>query len=285
MATRINISIAGVWEEVNCEDSKISIAGVWEDPDCDNIGISIGGSWEDVNAADEDVCCGTATASGFAFDDANTPDTITAGGNIQVFTIDGCPTLTWETDSLGYSFSEETTTTGVNTLNCAAGTCGVDYDPFCTFTVTDVCSGVVEGGVINATGGGWDEVGDRYRTVTPGKCVGSGFFCDCPAGSNHCVYNTTSGVMWNIQLFLGCAKDCIGYSYWDPLIQSGSPVDPPAPYDTPDGAGQTFQGEDSCGYPANPPQEDCTGVPICLGQRYRYYERTCAGSDTPKCLE
>jgi hypothetical protein len=136
---KIQLSISGVWEEVECEDSKISIANVWEDLDCDDLAISIAGVWQTIDASDEDVCCGGPTGSGFIFNDAATPDTIAKDSSIQVYVTDGCPPFTWDTDSTGYSFTEATTTSGENTLNCADGTCGNEYAPVCGIQVTDVC--------------------------------------------------------------------------------------------------------------------------------------------------
>jgi len=102
---------------------------------------------------DATKCCDEAGYS-FAFDDDNTADTIAPGGSITVHVTGGCGPYTFATSSTGYSFTAGTTGNPQDTLTSASGTCGTDYDAYCTFTVTDDCGTVVTG-KIRSTGGQW----------------------------------------------------------------------------------------------------------------------------------
>ena len=68
----------------------------------------------------------------FEFDDANTSDTITSGGSIDVYVKGGCPPFTWGDPGTGYSWAygedvqgvpgSKQTKTRSNQLICSSGT-------------------------------------------------------------------------------------------------------------------------------------------------------------------
>ena len=162
----MQINIGDVWKDVDCTGSKINIGGVWKDFDCeDELGGGSGavqinlfpsiwkpttsgtGGWGPI----EDCC---STSSGVFLNDAETPDTIVPGNSITLTLVSGCGPYNWSTSSTGYSLDESTTSGVTNTLNCAAGSCGTDYEPSATIAVSDACgSGTTF--AIRATGGGW----------------------------------------------------------------------------------------------------------------------------------
>lgn len=111
------------------------------------------------------------------FDDDNTSDTIDPGDSIELYVLDGCPDFTWEVSGLGYSISGESgspataeTSERNATLNCVGGTCGVDYDTYCTVTVTDRCGTSVEF-VIKNTAGSWGNYVEEC--FEPDACAGT----------------------------------------------------------------------------------------------------------------
>ena len=101
--------------------------------------------------------CDCAAADTFTFNDASTPDTIAPGGAISIYVAGGCGPYSWSVVGTGYTLDNATTEDGtvVNGLNSASGTCGVNYGPFATVTVTDNCGDSVEF-TIRSTGGSWD---------------------------------------------------------------------------------------------------------------------------------
>lgn len=103
-------------------------------------------------------CCDEEGYS-FAFDDDSTPDTIAPGGDITVTIIGGCPPYTWQVSGTGYTFDDTVSSNLTNTLNCAAGDCGVDYDPYASLTITDDCDTSVTAKILN-TGGQWVTIED-----------------------------------------------------------------------------------------------------------------------------
>lgn len=95
----------------------------------------------------------------FTFDAGSTPDTITPGGSIDVYVTGGCPPFTWSVSGTGYSFTAAETTARVNTLNCASGDCGDEFDPVAKITVTDNCDSVVGTTAdIRVDTGSWNQV-------------------------------------------------------------------------------------------------------------------------------
>lgn len=103
----------------------------------------------------KDFCCDNPPEGAFAFDDDSTADTIVAGSSIEVYITGGCPPFTFATSSTGYDFEGSTsheTFDRVATLNCASGSCGVDYDACCNINITDDCDSSVDA-VIKNTGG------------------------------------------------------------------------------------------------------------------------------------
>jgi len=85
--------------------------------------------------------------------------TIDPGGSITAYVSSGelaCPPFAWEVSGTGYSYSDpETDGDGEETtLSSAAGTCGVNYDPYTTMTVTDYCEEVDTQFIYNS-GGTW----------------------------------------------------------------------------------------------------------------------------------
>lgn len=116
----------------------------------------------------------------FQLDDDATPDTITPGSYIDVFVDGGEGPFTWDTESNGYSFTFDETTGRSNRFNVVGGTCGVDYDVYGTFTVTDVCGATVIA-IVRATSGSWGAwnlvANIEYDTYCPGtgrSCTNDG---------------------------------------------------------------------------------------------------------------
>jgi hypothetical protein len=114
----------------------------------------------------------------FAFDDSSTPDTIAPGGSISVYVSGGCPPYSWSVSGTGYTLDNASTTGLINGLNSAAGTCGVNYGPVATVTITDNCSDSVQA-IIRNTGGTWtlQETGAGVNTCTDTggvSCTGTG---------------------------------------------------------------------------------------------------------------
>ena len=123
--------------------------------------------------------CDCAAADPFTFDDASTPDTIAPGGSISIYVAGGCGPYSWSVVGTGYTLDSATTENGtvVNGLNSASGTCGVNYGPFATVTVTDNCGDSVDF-VIRNTGGHWSAV-----VVMSARCFGS---CNACTGGQEC---------------------------------------------------------------------------------------------------
>lgn len=119
--------------------------------------------YEDINGSicSDNVqmyCAACTCPSGdFAFDDASTPDTISAGGSITVYVTGGCPTYSWSITAGGTGYSlDNASTSGVsNVLNCDSGTCDSDFDSYVEITVTDFCSDTVTF-VIYSADGSWE---------------------------------------------------------------------------------------------------------------------------------
>ncbi len=123
--------------------------------------------------------CNCAAADPFTFNDASTPDTITPGGAISIYVAGGCGPYSWSVVGTGYTLDSATTENGtvVNGLNSASGTCGINYGPFATVTVTDNCGDSVDF-VIRNTGGHWSAV-----VVMSARCFGS---CNACTGGQEC---------------------------------------------------------------------------------------------------
>ena len=98
--------------------------------------------------------CDCATVDTFAIDTGASATTITPGGTAVVVVQGGCEDYTWSVSGTGYTLDNATTTGLSNTLNSASGTCGVDYGPVATVTITDNCSTQITAKIRN-TGGQW----------------------------------------------------------------------------------------------------------------------------------
>ena len=88
-------------------------------------------------------------------------ETIASNSDISLWVDSGglaCPDYEWSVSGTGYSLDDSTTKNDLETvtLSCAAGSCGVDYDVYCTVTVTDQCGETVNV-VIRNTGGTWQD--------------------------------------------------------------------------------------------------------------------------------
>lgn len=92
----------------------------------------------------------------FEIDEASTPDTIVEGESITLYITGGIPPFTFSTGSKGYTFpnGEQSYTTEYRTvqLDCVTGTCGVDYDVTCAFTVSDCCLELASSKIRNTSG-------------------------------------------------------------------------------------------------------------------------------------
>lgn len=94
-------------------------------------------------------CCVQQPNGPFEFDKENTPETIAAGGSIELYVKGGCGPFTFFTKSLGYFFDAGLTETEIETasrsitLHCveAAGACGEDYDIVARVCAYDSCTG------------------------------------------------------------------------------------------------------------------------------------------------
>lgn len=78
-----------------------------------------------VSCVDDPDClcdCDAPEEGVFTFDDDNTPDTIVAGGSIDVYVTGGCPPFSWAVAETGYTYDAAETSERVNTLNCDSGT-------------------------------------------------------------------------------------------------------------------------------------------------------------------
>jgi hypothetical protein len=112
------------------------------------------------------------------FDDASTPNTITPGNYITLYISDGLAPFQWTVSGTGYTLSTHETVDHHNTLYCASGTCGDDYDPSAYITVVDACGTEVEF-AIQSTGGSWDNA-----TVCFAGYLGDPPCNQVPAGSS-----------------------------------------------------------------------------------------------------
>lgn len=102
-----------------------------------------------------ETCCDVLPDGAFDFDRENTPETIAPGDSIEVYVFGGCRPFTFQTESMGYDFGGQTsyeTDDRQATLNCASGTCGVNFDVTCDLTVTDACGTVVSAKIRNTAG-------------------------------------------------------------------------------------------------------------------------------------
>jgi hypothetical protein len=102
----------------------------------------------------------------------------------------GCPPYQWSVSGTGYSLSKTTTNGELDytVLSVVGGTCGQQYAPYVTATVTDSCEGE-DSTVIRNTGGAWINKGGPYV-----RCSYGGGDC------NSCYH-------------LYCAGGCSGPSY------------------------------------------------------------------------
>ena len=210
--------------------------------------------------------CNCAAADPFTFDDASTPDTIAPGGSISVYVAGGCGPYSWSVVGTGFTLDSATTPNGtvVNGLNSASGTCGVNYSPFATVTVTDNCGDNVEF-VIRNTGGTWALQGNRNSSARFAGDCGGGSSTGCPTGGLS--YNIYVGEeRWRLveTSFFQADCDCD----WSPETWATGLVPPPcgSPY--------------NCWLEAkpflnNPVDSCCTATVHVDGFRYHYYKWEC----------
>jgi hypothetical protein len=126
-----------------------------------------------------DACVEACENQALQWDDESTPDTILPGGSISVYVLYGCPPFTWAVSGTGYSIGQTQTEGRSNQLNCAAGTCGVNFDAFAKVTVTDSCGGAVTGTIRN-TAGQWildAEYYTVYKDRSENYCTNAGNYC------------------------------------------------------------------------------------------------------------
>lgn len=121
--------------------------------------------FKDANCCD----CEDPPEGPFLFDDASTPDTITANGNISLFVQGGCAPYNWSVSGTGYSLAASSTEDPVNILYCSSGSY-CDYSPTATITVTDKCEQVVTFNIRCVTNTEWGLVA-LYRSNA--ACWGS----------------------------------------------------------------------------------------------------------------
>lgn len=116
------------------------------------------------------VECKCPAETTFAFDNANTPDTIAKNSSIEVYVTGGCPPFKYRTASTGYRFEQgfnfETTARNA-TLSCFDGVGGVDFDLACTITITDACDNVVTACIKNTS---TDGIFCTAGTMTTNAC-------------------------------------------------------------------------------------------------------------------
>ena len=103
--------------------------------------------------------CNCATADTFEIDTGSSATTIAPGGTATLVAQGGCGPFTWSVSGTGYTMDDATTTDPSNVLNSPSGTCGVQYDPVATVTITDNCSTQITTKVRN-TGGQWTQQSD-----------------------------------------------------------------------------------------------------------------------------
>jgi len=163
------------------------------------------------------IACNCFTSPGFVFDDAATPDTIVAGNSITVTISGGCWPYTWTVSGTGYSLDFDETSGTSNTLNCAAGTCKVNYDPYCVVYVTDTCGSGVNFTILNSAGS-WVWL---YGAGMSASCTGP---CACAGGPfvNPPIYHQGTGTgnayltRWDVTYYTGCNQACDDNSWCGP---------------------------------------------------------------------
>lgn len=120
-----------------------------------------------ITCSETDCCnCDDPPEGVFTFDDGSTSDTIVAGSSIDVYVTGGCGPFTWSVAGAGYSFVASETDERVNTLNCAAGTCGVNFAAVASITVTDDCGETVTTKIRNTAGSWGSYIGCSHSTET-----------------------------------------------------------------------------------------------------------------------
>ena len=102
---------------------------------------------------EEECQCST----GLEWDTDNSPETIVAGGDIDIFVIGGIAEYQWSVSGNGYSLASDVTQIGANRLTCAEGSCETDYDVTVTVTVEDGCGNTASATIRN-TSGHWEEI-------------------------------------------------------------------------------------------------------------------------------
>jgi len=171
-----------------------------------------------------DGCCKIP----MTFDDASTPDTIAPSSSITLYVEGGCPPYTWSVAGLGYTLDFVSTVIGQNGLNCGGGTCGVNYDPFATITVTDACGTSIEI-IIRNTGGQWNVIGNVYNGNN--NCASS-FLCP----TSKTVFLVRGNQLWSLTTvaaaFLGECTCSVNEANWNAgwLDGAGATFPPITPF-------------------------------------------------------
>lgn len=98
-----------------------------------------------------------------SYDDDN-PETIARNDDVGITISDGIGPFTWSVSGTGFSFDDETTTAGSNTLRADNSACGV-----ATITVTDACEDLVTG-YVRCTTGSWCTCCSAATGGTPNPC-------------------------------------------------------------------------------------------------------------------
>jgi hypothetical protein len=154
-------------------------------------------------------CCLQDGYVAVSIDEDSTPDTITAGGSISVYILNGCPPFTWQATGTGYSFTSSSTQGRVNTLNCVAGTCaGGQFSSHVNVTVTDKCghSDSLATPIINTSGAWYVKAGFQPENCNAGGlCVCSP---DVPATTSYQKTDTGYPVRWTGYYASPCSVGC-----------------------------------------------------------------------------
>ena len=159
------------------------------------------------------ICDQCEDAVAISFDDASTADTIAPGGSITVYVKDGFPPYYWSVGgAAGYSFATSATDVPQNTLSCANGSCGVEYDPKVTVTITDNCDTQCNG-TIRSTGGQWSDAVESCGCTCTGTDETCSDVTNCPGGLAEYIVGEErwlAGYEGN-QCYVGgdCTMDCV----------------------------------------------------------------------------
>jgi len=138
----------------------------------------------------EKDCCTSEDYVAMTLDTVNTDDTIDSSTPATVTVKDGCGPYNWSVSGTGYSINPNGESHSLSAVvSVVGGTCGVDYSPFCTVSITDECGTTVTKKIKN-TAGQWVDTGDNIcasalpcTTSENGCAVGYGL------GNQNCCHN------------------------------------------------------------------------------------------------